>query len=136
MTEQQVRVGTGIFVRCQDGYVLLKRRGSHGEGEWSLPGGHLEFGESVADCARREVLEELGVTLQGNVTPIPFFSEDQFPEHGKHYITLYLLAETDEQPRIMEPHKASEMIIVRDPSLAPGPLFCGTAGAWQVLGSM
>jgi 8-oxo-dGTP diphosphatase len=136
MTGQQVRVGTGVFVRCQDGYVLLKRLGSHGEGEWSLPGGHLEFGESVADCARREVLEELGVSLKGNVAPIPFFSEDQFPDHGKHYITLYLLAETDEKPRIMEPHKASEMIIVRDPSLVPGPLFCGTEGAWRILGSM
>ena len=135
MIEPQVRVGVGVFILCPSGYVLLKRKGSHGEGEWSLPGGHLEFGESVADCARREAMEELGVEIS-NVVPVPFFSEDQFPDHGKHYITLYMAGVTEYYPKIMEPQKASEMAIVMDLSTAPKPLFCGTAGAWHVLASM
>ena len=135
MNQPQVRVGVGVFVLCPSGYVLLKRKGSHGDGEWSLPGGHLEFGESVEDCARREVMEELGVQVT-DVTPVPFFSEDQFPEHGKHYITLYLSAVTREYPEIMEPDKASDLMIVGELANAPEPLFCGTAGAWRALRSM
>ena len=61
--ESVVRVGVGVMVLCPQGVVLLKRQGSHGAGEWSFPGGHLEFGESIVDCARREVMEELGVEL-------------------------------------------------------------------------
>src|SRR5258707_8500479 len=51
------QVGVGVVV-VRDGKVLLGlRRGSHGSGAWALPGGHLEWGESVESCARREVTE-------------------------------------------------------------------------------
>jgi NUDIX domain len=63
-SHRQVRLGAGVFVHTPRGYVLLKRQGSHGAGEWSLPGGHLEFGETVDECARREVLEEIGCRLE------------------------------------------------------------------------
>ena len=50
MTEPKIpRVGVGVIVQ-RDGRILLgKRLGAHGEGTWALPGGHLEFGESVAE---------------------------------------------------------------------------------------
>lgn len=42
--------------------VLLIRRGAPPRlGEWSLPGGRLEWGETLADCALRELREETGV---------------------------------------------------------------------------
>lgn len=48
-----------------EGRILLGRRSD--DGTWCLPGGRLEPGESFADCARRECLEELGreVDLDG-----------------------------------------------------------------------
>ena len=57
-------VGVGVIV-LRDGLVLLGERiGSHGSRTWALPGGHLEFGETVEQCAAREVREETGLELQ------------------------------------------------------------------------
>ena len=50
------RVGMGVIVQSADGHICLGRRiNSLGHGEWALPGGHLEYGESFVDCAVREV---------------------------------------------------------------------------------
>lgn len=61
-----VRVGCGCLVQSSlhPGRVLLGRRlGSHGAGKFALPGGHLELGESWADCLRREVKEETNLDV-------------------------------------------------------------------------
>ena len=131
-SHRQVRVGVGVFVLTPKGYVLLMRQGSHGAGEWSLPGGHLEFSETVEECARREVLEEIGCELEGVVT-IPYTSEDFFLEEGKHYITLYVMGITKDLPQILEPHKASELTFFTQIKDLPSPLFVGTHHAAQVL---
>jgi ADP-ribose pyrophosphatase YjhB (NUDIX family) len=44
------------------GKVLLVRRSD--SGNWALPGGQMELGESLAACARREVLEETGLAVE------------------------------------------------------------------------
>lgn len=55
------RVGVGCLV-WKDGQVLLIRRGKPpGYGEWSLPGGSQELGETLFEAAVREVWEETGV---------------------------------------------------------------------------
>jgi 8-oxo-dGTP diphosphatase len=57
------RVGVGVIVwRGSD--VLLVRRGKEpGYGQWSLPGGAQELGETLFEAARREVQEETGVQI-------------------------------------------------------------------------
>lgn len=55
------RLAASIAV-WHDGHVALIQRGKPPlEGVWSLPGGHVELGEQVADAARRELLEETGL---------------------------------------------------------------------------
>lgn len=62
MEEKRPKVGIGVIV-VRDGKVLLgERLASHGAGTWAIPGGHLEFGETFEECAKREVAEETGLT--------------------------------------------------------------------------
>ena len=56
-------VGIGV-VALRPGEVLLVRRGKAPNiGSWSLPGGAQEIGETAEEAARRELLEETGITV-------------------------------------------------------------------------
>jgi len=105
---QRPNVGIGIFIIKNNKFLMLKRKGSHGEDTWSLPGGHLEFGESWEFCAKREIKEETGL----NVSDLKFtgVTNDVFQKEGKHYITIFLRTEIKlGEPKIMEPDKCTEM---------------------------
>lgn len=55
--------GVGVVVR-KDNHVLLIRRGNPPrQGDWGLPGGVLEIGETWRDAAVREVREECGIEI-------------------------------------------------------------------------
>ena len=57
-------VGVGGVV-IRDNFVLLIRRGREPlKGEWSIPGGMLELGETLKDGIKREILEETGLKVR------------------------------------------------------------------------
>ncbi|MDO9405059.1 MAG: NUDIX domain-containing protein [Polaromonas sp.] len=66
---QVVDVAVGVLIQ-PDGRFLLTSRppGKVYEGYWEFPGGKLEAGESVEVALRRELIEEIGVTI-GAVHP-------------------------------------------------------------------
>jgi len=105
--ENRPKVGVGVIV-IKDGKVLLgKRKNSHGEGTWSLPGGHLEFNEGLEECAQREVFEEAGVRIK-NIR-MGTFTNDIFEKEGKHYITLFVVSEFDSgEVEVREPEKCEK----------------------------
>jgi 8-oxo-dGTP diphosphatase len=58
------RLGVSACV-WRDGRVLIARRSKPPlQGVWSLPGGHVELGETLRDAARRELLEETGISAE------------------------------------------------------------------------
>jgi mutator protein MutT len=60
----QPLVGVGAVI-VEAGRVLLVKRGHPPlAGEWSIPGGVLEVGETVREAAVREALEETGLTVE------------------------------------------------------------------------
>ena len=128
--EAQVRVGVGVMLLAPGGYVLMRRQGSHGAGEFSFPGGHLEFGETVQECATRECMEELGVTLRDPST-MPIFTEDFFPESNRHYVTVYVTGWCDTVPKILEPHKCDQLKFASIGDVLPTPLFSGVRKVWD-----
>ncbi|MFZ3009408.1 MAG: NUDIX hydrolase [Candidatus Microsaccharimonas sp.] len=104
MSDPQVRVGIAAFVFRDGKFLMQQRKGSHGEGTWSTPGGHLEFGESFEDTARREVKEETGM----DITNVRFgaITNDQFVDEGKHYVTIWMISDWAKgEPYITEPDK-------------------------------
>ena len=113
------RVGVGV-VLLRDGQVFLaKRHGSHGEDTWASAGGHLELGESLEECARREAQEELGVT----VGSLRFLCISNIVAYGKHYVDIEFLGDIGEQkPRLAEPEGFSESGWFPLDNL-PAPLF-------------
>lgn len=58
-------VAVGVLLRESDGALLITSRpaGKPYAGYWEFPGGKLEEGESVEQALRRELIEELGVTI-------------------------------------------------------------------------
>jgi 8-oxo-dGTP diphosphatase len=90
MTEKP-QVGTAIIITKDDKVLLMKRKGPHGKGTWSTPGGHLDYGETLEGCAAREAKEEMGI----DVVDIRFrtVTNDIFEDTGKHYVTIWLEGE-------------------------------------------
>lgn len=105
-TTQRPHIGVAVIV-IRGGCVLLgQRKNAHGAGTWQFPGGHLEFGESIGACARRELFEETGLTIERmRMGP---FTNDYFEAEGKHYVTLFVIAEAvSGVVRLKEPDKCS-----------------------------
>ena len=88
--DEKPNVGVGVIVIKGNKVLLGKRKNAHGEGSWCFPGGNLEFGEELEECAVREVLEEAGIKIRD----IRFgtFTNDIFEKEGKHYVTLFLIS--------------------------------------------
>ena len=81
------RVGVGVMV-LKGGLLLGKPRGSHGEGEFAYPAGHLEHLETFAQCGAREVKEETGLEI------------------GPHYVDLAFAVDwVRGEPQELEPGK-------------------------------
>jgi len=115
------KVGVAVFIHRGDTFLMIKRFGSHGANTWSLPGGHLEFGETWAACAARETMEETGV----EITNIRFLgaTNDVFTKEDKHYVTVWMTAEWKaNEPENKEPEKMLDMRWT-DFAHLPQPLF-------------
>jgi len=88
-------VGIGVVVIC-DGAVLLVRRGRPPrQGQWGLPGGAQELGETVFDAARREVLEETGLQVipRKVLTTVDGITRDEAGRVRWHYTLVEVLAD-------------------------------------------
>ncbi|MBT9329650.1 NUDIX hydrolase [Paracidobacterium acidisoli] len=85
--------GVGAVI-VQDGRVLVIERGQEPlKGEWSLPGGALELGETLEEGIRREVLEETGleVELLAVVEVFDRISTDAKGQVRYHYVLVDFL---------------------------------------------
>lgn len=121
MSERVPRVGVGVFIFRDGKFLMGRRRGAHGEGTWSIPGGHLEFNETPEETAIREVKEETGCDIK-NVS-FGAVTNDIFTDEQRHYVTLWMTSNlANGEPVITEPDKFVDQTWIDFDSL-PAPLF-------------
>ena len=107
MAKETIRpkVGVGvIFVRGETVF-LAKRHGAHGEDTWASAGGHLENGETLEECGRREAMEELGL----RVGALRYLCVSNIIAYDMHYVDIEFLGDIgDQEPQVMEPESFIE----------------------------
>ena len=74
-------MGTSVYVRRDDRILILKRAGGALSGSWFLPGGALDRGETLEECAVRELHEESGLDPKGplsliGIVPMHLYDHD------------------------------------------------------------
>ena len=133
VAKKKVGAGFGVIIQ-RDGKILLGMRhpdpdkadsAFRSSGEWTLPGGELEFGESLEEGAIREVLEETGIILKN---PSVFAVSNCKNEHA-HFVTVCLTSsESEGKARVTEPDEIVEWQWFALDEL-PAPLYFPSAYA-------
>jgi len=86
-------IGISVAARTADGrWLLIRRRDT---GDWALPGGTLEWGETLVNAARRELLEEAGVSLESALELCGVYSKPE-RDYRFHAVTVLVSAQVSE----------------------------------------
>lgn len=107
---KEFRLGLGVVIVKENKILLGKRKGKHCPDRWAVPGGHVEFKESIIDCAKRETFEETGLEIKirpfDSVRTEWYFTNNCIDDPEKHYIGLFLVADwASGEVTVKEPHK-------------------------------
>ncbi len=99
--------GVGVVVEDR-GFILLGQRASGPfSGQWCLPGGKIDQGESVQECAKRELLEETGLDAQGPITLMSLSAEIDREKDFHSFTFGTFVQSVVGELRNPEPHKFS-----------------------------
>src|SRR6185369_6074784 len=85
----------GVLAKNGNKYLLAREKLESGRERWLVPGGKVEFGESLEDAAKRELQEETGI----KVKELKFlcFKEALFPEYNYHTVIFFYLTQTNQK---------------------------------------
>jgi 8-oxo-dGTP diphosphatase len=122
MSDKNLKVGVCVVLRDADNNILLgKRKRVLGEGTWGLPGGHQKVGESIFECAKREVALEIGIEL----TAMSLIDVTEVVDTGLDYQLVELGYESKEWEGIFDLHEHKHYSEWRffDPHRLPDEIF-------------
>lgn len=108
--EKTVRVGVAVNVVKDGHYLFLKRKSELGTDTWCSPGGKMDWGEEIIECALRELREEAGEDLIISDPVFYCITNDFFEKEQQHFITINVIADyVGGEPVINEPDKFSDI---------------------------
>jgi ADP-ribose pyrophosphatase YjhB (NUDIX family) len=88
-------IGVGVVVWHEDRVLLIRRDKPPRRGQWSLPGGAQQLGETVAQAACREVREEAGIAVElgAIIATVDLIERDPDQRVRYHYTLIDFVAE-------------------------------------------
>lgn len=95
MPTKSPQVGVGAIVFHQNQVLLIKRGQAPNAGQWAIPGGRIQMGETLQQAAEREILEETGIHIKAG-DPVFAFDLLQHNDDGQcqlHYVVVDLAAD-------------------------------------------
>lgn len=93
-------------VRDGSELLTLLRRYPPGAGQWGLPAGFVEPGESAEQAVKREVREETGLDLRGAAAPVLSHTWGRFADDGRAYLGLFFVARIEGPAEIVMDHES------------------------------
>lgn len=107
-----IGVAVGTFILNDKGEVFLTKRSAkttNERGTWEIPGGKVDFGETLQDAAKREAKEEYDIDIE---ILDQFVAQNHLIAAEKqHWVPTCFLCKLvgNKKPRIMEPDKCDEI---------------------------
>lgn len=103
-----IGVAVGLFIINDEGRVFLTKRSKNAtneRGTWEIPGGKVQFGETLQDAAKREAKEEYCIDIE-LIEQFPA-QNHLIPKEKQHWVPTCFLAKIvgTKKPAIMEPNK-------------------------------
>lgn len=77
----------GVLMQNKNKYLLVRETLEGGKDYWIIPGGKVEFGESLENAAKREIEEETG--LKPKKLELLTFWEALFPDYNYHTVIFF-----------------------------------------------
>lgn len=105
-----VSVGAMIFNEKNELFLTKRsKKATNERGCWEVPGGKVEFGETLEHAVKREIREEYGVDIE-LVKQFPA-ANHLIPAEKQHWVPTTFLAKikVGQKPRICEPEKCDEI---------------------------
>jgi ADP-ribose pyrophosphatase YjhB (NUDIX family) len=94
MAHRNPSLAVDVIIHIQDNIVLVKRKNPpHG---WALPGGFVEYGETVESAVRREAREETGLQLENLHQYHVYSAPDRDPR--RHTVSVVFTAQAHGTP--------------------------------------
>jgi 8-oxo-dGTP diphosphatase len=106
-----IGVGAGALIFNDEGLLLLSLRGKKAKnerGKWEIPGGGVEFGETIEEALKREIKEELDIEIE--VTEMLQLCNHIIPDEKQHWVSpTYICKIVSGEPKILEPEKCDRI---------------------------
>ena len=95
LPDRKPKIVVSVLLKYKNKYLLARETVEDGQEKWLIPGGKVEFGETLEEAARREIKEEVDITL-GKFKHLTFY-EAVFPDYNYHTVIFFYTARVNDQ---------------------------------------